>query len=152
MNREKSPRKIAHIGIAVHSLEDSLPFYRDELGLELLGIEQVSSEQVKVAFFKIGEAKIELLEALHPDSPIAQFIRKKGPGIHHIAFDVDDIDLRLQRLKERKVALIHEQPKEGAGGAQIAFIHPRAAGGVLYELCQYPTVNNGSALSKEEPK
>ncbi|MGN7468850.1 methylmalonyl-CoA epimerase [Brevibacillus sp. SAFN-007a] len=133
-----APNKIAHIGIAVKSLEQSLPFYTDQLGLELVGTEKVESEQVHVAFLAIGESRIELLEPLSEDSPIARFIEKRGEGVHHIAFDVDDVASRLQKLKEQGVALIHEVPKTGAHGALIGFLHPKAAGGVLYELCQYP--------------
>ncbi|GAA0458434.1 methylmalonyl-CoA epimerase [Alkalibacillus silvisoli] len=128
--------KIAHIGIAVSSIEETLPFYRDHLGLEFKGVEEVESEHVKVAFLKIGESAIELLEPLNSQSPIAKYIDQKGEGIHHIALDVNDIDERLNNLKEQGIPLIHEQPKEGAHGSQIAFLHPKAANGVLFELCQ----------------
>lgn len=138
-----APNKIAHIGIAVKSLEESLSFYTKHLGLKLLGTEVVQSEQVKVAFLEIGESRIELLEPLTSESAIAKFIEKRGEGIHHIALDVENVQARLERLKENGVPLIHEQPKEGAHNALIAFLHPRAAHGVLYELCQYP--------DKEEP-
>ncbi|WP_400163868.1 methylmalonyl-CoA epimerase [Brevibacillus sp. TJ4] len=133
-----APNKIAHIGIAVKSIEDALPFYTEHLGLALLGTEEVQSEQVKVAFLQIGESRIELLEPLSSASPIAAFLEKRGEGIHHIALDVDDVRERLQHLKEAGVPLIHETPKAGAHNAQIAFLHPKAAKGVLYELCQYP--------------
>ncbi|MFS0917015.1 methylmalonyl-CoA epimerase [Brevibacillus sp. 179-C 1.1 NHS] len=133
-----APNKIAHIGIAVKNLEKTLPFYTEQLGLELVGTEIVESEQVKVAFLKIGESHIELLEPLSESSPIAKFIEKRGEGIHHIAFDVDDVTLRLAKLKEQGIPLIHEVPKAGAHDALIGFLHPKAAGGVLYELCQYP--------------
>ncbi|MDQ0350931.1 methylmalonyl-CoA epimerase [Alkalibacillus filiformis] len=128
--------KIAHIGIAVSSIDETLPFYRDQLGLEFKGVEEVESEHVKVAFLKIGESAIELLEPLNDQSPIAKYIEKKGEGIHHIALDVNDIDERLNTLKEQGVPLIHEQPKVGAHDSQIAFLHPKAANGVLFELCQ----------------
>ncbi|GEL77411.1 methylmalonyl-CoA epimerase [Tenuibacillus multivorans] len=128
--------KIAHIGIAVNSLDDMIPFYRDALNLTLKGIEEVPSEQVRVAFFNIGESAIELLEPLNDDSPIAKFIAKKGEGIHHVALDVNDIKARLDSLKEQGIRLIHEQPKEGAHESQVAFLHPKAANGVLFELCQ----------------
>lgn len=134
----KAPNKIAHIGIAVKSIADALPFYTEQLGLTLLGTEEVPSEQVKVAFLQIGESRIELLEPLSSESPIATFMAKRGEGIHHIALDVDDVHERLRRLKENGVPLIHETPKEGAHNAQIGFLHPKAARGVLYELCQYP--------------
>lgn len=134
----KAPNKIAHIGIAVKSIEETLPFYTEQLGLTLLGMEEVPSEQVKVAFLEIGESRIELLEPLSADSPIAKFMEKRGEGIHHIALDVDNVEERLERLKENGIPLIHEKPKEGAHNAQIAFLHPKAAKGVLVELCQYP--------------
>ncbi|GED66572.1 methylmalonyl-CoA epimerase [Brevibacillus reuszeri] len=133
-----APNKIAHIGIAVKSLEQALPFYTNHLGLSLIGTEEVESEQVKVAFLEIGESRIELLEPLSDQSPIAKFIEKRGEGIHHIALDVNDVKERLIHLKEQGVPLIHEVPKKGAHNAQIGFLHPKAAGGVLYELCQYP--------------
>ncbi len=132
------PKKIAHIGIAVRRLEEALPFYTTQLGLPLLGMEEVASEQVRIAFLGIGESRIELLEPLSEQSPIAKFIEKRGEGIHHIALDVDDIQERLARLAANGVPLINESPKPGAHGAQIAFLHPKAAGGVLFELCQYP--------------
>ncbi|NIK12379.1 methylmalonyl-CoA epimerase [Alkalibacillus sp. S2W] len=128
--------KIAHIGIAVKSLDEMIPFYRDQLGLTFEGKEQVNSEQVHVAFFKIGESAIELLEPLSDESPIAKYIEKKGEGIHHIAFDVDDVQERLNHLKSEGVPLIHEEPKTGAHDSQVAFLHPKAANGVLFELCQ----------------
>jgi methylmalonyl-CoA mutase C-terminal domain/subunit len=143
MSFVQPPKKMAHIGIAVRSLEAALPFYTQQLGLSLLGTEEVASEQVKIAFLAVGESRIELLEPLSDESPIAKFIAKRGEGIHHIALDVDDIHARLERLSANGVPLIHETPKEGAHGAQIAFLHPKAAGGVLFELCQYPAEKVG---------
>ncbi|QKG85949.1 methylmalonyl-CoA epimerase [Kroppenstedtia pulmonis] len=131
-----SPKQIDHIGIAVRSLDDAIPLYRDVLGLELLGSERVESEQVRVAFMKIGETKIELLEPLSPESPIARHIEKRGEGIHHIALQVEGIQGELDRLAEAGFHLLNKQPKPGAHGAQVAFIHPRSTRGVLYELCQ----------------
>ncbi|MGM8214051.1 methylmalonyl-CoA epimerase [Bacillaceae bacterium W0354] len=128
--------KIAHIGIAVKSLDAMIPFYRDMLGLNFKGIEEVPSEQVRVAFFKIGESAFELLEPTSEESPIAKFIAKKGEGIHHIALDVDDIEKRLEHLKHQGIPLINGQAKEGAHNSKIAFLHPKAANGVLYELCE----------------
>jgi len=128
--------KIAHIGIAVKSLDEMIPFYRDVLGLTFNGVEEVSTEQVKVAFFSIGESNIELLEPLNEQSTIHKFIEKRGEGIHHIALDVNDIEKRLETLKNKGVRLIHEQPKIGAHESQIAFLHPKAANGVLIELCE----------------
>lgn len=138
MTLQQPPNKIAHIGIAVKNLDASLPFYTQLLGLTLLGQEEVESEQVRVAFLGIGESRFELLEPTSPASPIAQFIEKRGEGIHHIALDVDNIEERLANLKENGIKMINEEPKLGAHEAQIAFIHPKAAGGVLIELCQYP--------------
>ncbi|MDQ0337697.1 methylmalonyl-CoA mutase C-terminal domain/subunit [Caldalkalibacillus uzonensis] len=137
------PKKIAHIGIAVKSIEEALPFYQQQLGLPLEGIETVESEQVRVAFLKAGETRLELLESLSPDGPIAKYIANKGEGIHHLALEVEDIEDRLKQLKENGVQLIHEQPKEGAHAAQIAFLHPKATGGVLLELCQYAQETEG---------
>ncbi|NSL50418.1 methylmalonyl-CoA epimerase [Calidifontibacillus erzurumensis] len=129
-------KKIDHIGIAVKSIEASLPIYTEHLKLKLMGIEEVESEGVKVAFLKVGESKIELLEPLHDESPIAKFLEKKGEGIHHIALGVDDIKGRIQEIKEKGLRMINDEPKTGAGGAQIAFLHPKSTGGVLYELCE----------------
>lgn len=136
MSRSISPTQIDHIGIAVQSLDDAIPLYRDVLGLELLGYETVKSEQVRVAFMKIGETKIELLEPLSPESPIARHLEKRGEGIHHIALQVEEIQEELDRLADAGLRLLNKQPKSGAHGTQVAFIHPRSTRGVLYELCQ----------------
>ncbi|MFN7251105.1 MAG: methylmalonyl-CoA epimerase [Anaerobacillus sp.] len=136
MEKVDRPKKIEHIGIAVKSINDSLPFYTNHLMLKLLGIEEVSSQKVRVAFLKIGDAKLELLEPLSEDSPISQFIKKRGEGIHHIALAVDNIELRLNELKENGVKLIHESPVKGAANADVAFLHPKSASGVLYEYCE----------------
>ncbi|UOQ46454.1 methylmalonyl-CoA epimerase [Halobacillus salinarum] len=138
MNKQTitSPEKINHIGIAVESLEEALPFYQHTLGLSIDAVEEVASEQVRVAFMKIGDTRIELLEPTSENSPIQKFITKKGQGIHHIALEVDDIEMRISQYKEQNVSLINDQPKTGAHESQIAFIHPKAANGVLYELCQ----------------
>ena len=130
------PKKISHIGIAVTSIEESTPFYRDVLGMEFEGAEVVAEQKVKVAFFVIGETRIELLEPTGPDSPVAKFIEKSGPGIHHIAYEVDDLVERLAALKEQGVRLVDEVPRTGAHQTSIAFLHPKASGGVLTELCQ----------------
>jgi len=129
-------KKIDHVGIAVKSIEDVLPFYVETLNLPLLGVEEVESEKVKVAFLQVGESKIELLEPTSPDSPIAKFIEKRGEGIHHVALGVDDIEGRIAELKANGIQMIHDQPKIGAGGAHVAFMHPKSTGGVLYELCE----------------
>lgn len=113
-----------------------MPFYVDILELELLGIEEVESEKVKVAFLKLGESKIELLEPTAPDSAVATFIEKRGEGIHHVALGVDDIQARIDELKTKGIRMIHDAAKTGAGGALVAFMHPKSAHGVLYELCE----------------
>lgn len=128
--------KIGHIGIAVQSLEKTLPFYTDILNLELLGIEEVGSQQVKVAFLEIGESKLELLEPLSKESPVARFIEKHGEGVHHIAFETMVLEKRIQYMKERGIQFINKVPKLGAEGAKIAFIHPNSSYGTLYELCE----------------
>ena len=127
--------KVDHIGIAVKSIEASLPYYTDVLGLSLIHIEEVVSEKVRVAFIDSGNIKLELLQPMDETSTIHSFIEKKGEGIHHIAFGVTGIQERLDELKNKGVRLIQETPKIGAGGAQVAFIHPKSSGGVLYELC-----------------
>ena len=129
-------QKINHIGIAVKSLEAHIPFYRDVLGLELIGIEEVAYQQVKTAMFKVGEVHIELLEPLSAESPIARFIGKKGEGMHHIAYQSEDIKSELAQLREKEIQLIDEQPRAGTHGTQIAFIHPKSSGRVLTEICQ----------------
>ncbi|WP_160721524.1 methylmalonyl-CoA epimerase [Bacillus sp. USDA818B3_A] len=129
-------KKVDHIGIAVKSLEHTLPFYTDVLKLSLLGIEVVDSQKVKVAFLKAGETKIELLEPTTEDSPIAGFIAKRGEGIHHVALGVSSIEERIAEMKEQGIRMIDETSRPGAGGAQIAFMHPKSAAGVLVELCE----------------
>ncbi|MCA0970159.1 methylmalonyl-CoA epimerase [Halobacillus litoralis] len=132
----QEPKRIAHIGIAVEDIEEALPFYQHTLGLSLESVEEVQSEQVRVAFLKIGETRFELLEPLSDESSIKSFLTKKGPGVHHIALEVDDIHRRLEQYKTQGVRLIHEEPKTGAHESQIAFLHPKAGHGVLFELCQ----------------
>ncbi|KHF41797.1 methylmalonyl-CoA epimerase [Halalkalibacter okhensis] len=133
MNR---PERIDHIGIAVHSIDQVLPFYKDHLQLPLLGIEEVPSQGVKVAFLAIGQSKIELLEPLSKDSPIAKFIAKRGEGVHHVALGVTDIKSRIADIIKNGIEMIHETPVEGAGGAKVAFLHPKSTNGVLYEFCE----------------
>lgn len=129
-------KRVSHIGVAVKSLEESIPFYRDTLGLPLEGIEEVPSQKVKVAFFPAGDTRIELLEPTAPDSPIAGFLEKKGPGVHHIAYEVDGVAGMLAGLEKAGVALIDKAVRPGAHGMAIAFLHPKASGGVLTELCE----------------
>ncbi|NEU30779.1 methylmalonyl-CoA epimerase [bacterium LRH843] len=132
---EKRPKKIDHIGIAVSSIEKVLPFYVGSLKLPLLGIEEVASQGVKVAFLEIGESKIELLEPLSSESPVAKFIEKRGEGIHHIALGVIDIEKRISDISENGFQMIHDSPVDGADGAKVAFVHPKSAHGVLIEFC-----------------
>lgn len=126
--------KIHHIGIAVRSLDESLAFYRDALGLKVASTEAVPGEGVRVAFLPMGEPRIELLEALGPDSPVARFVAKKGEGIHHICFQVADIEEALAAMRLRGAEIIEPAIRIGAGGNRIAFIHPRSTHGVLLEL------------------
>ncbi|WLD91956.1 methylmalonyl-CoA epimerase [Alkalihalobacillus sp. AL-G] len=128
-------KKVDHIGIAVESLDESLPFYLDTLHLKLEGIEEVKSESVKIAFLNAGNIRIELLEPTNESSSIHSFIQKRGVGIHHVALGVENIEKRIQQLKENGISMIHDVPKPGAGGAEIAFMHPKSTQGVLYELC-----------------
>ena len=129
-------RKIEHIGIAVNSLEESNLVFEKLFGAPAYKSELVESEGVKTSFFMNGPNKIELLEATHSDSPIAKFIEKKGEGIHHIAFDVEDIVLEIARLKAEGFVVLNEVPKKGADNKLVAFLHPKTTNGVLIELCQ----------------
>lgn len=129
-------RKIAHIGIAVRDLDEQVPLYRDTLGLELIGFEEIEDQQVKVAIFRIGESNIELLMPTAPESPIARFLDKRGEGIHHVAYQTEGLEGLLATLSSKDVDLIDKSPREGAHGARIAFLHPRSTFGVLTELCE----------------
>lgn len=129
-------KKVDHIGIAVKSLEAVLPFYTEVLGIPLLRVEEVESQKVKVAFMQAGETKLELLEPMSPESTIAKFIEKRGEGIHHVALGVESIEKRIAELKEKGIRMIDDSPRPGAGGANIAFMHPKSASGVLFELCE----------------
>jgi methylmalonyl-CoA/ethylmalonyl-CoA epimerase len=129
-------RKIEHIGIAVKNLAASNTLFEQLLGQPPYKEETVASEGVKTSFFKNGPNKIELLEATNPDSPIAKFIEKKGEGIHHIAFDVEDIVVEIARLKKEGFIVLNETPKKGADNKLVAFLHPKTTNGVLIELCQ----------------
>lgn len=127
---------IEHIGIAVNSLEESIPYYENILGLKCYAIEEVKDQKVKTAFFKIGQTKLELLESTDPEGPIGKFIEKRGVGVHHIAFAVDGIESALQEAEEKGVLLIDKKPRKGAEGLDIAFLHPKSTHGVLTELCE----------------
>lgn len=128
--------KIDHIGIAVNSIDKGADFWSGILGLDFAGKETVAEQKVTTAFFPVGESEVELLESTAPDGPVAKYIEKKGEGVQHIAFRVENIEDCLRELKEKGVKLIDETPRIGAGGAKIAFLHPKATQGVLVELCQ----------------
>ncbi|MGE7601321.1 methylmalonyl-CoA epimerase [Peribacillus sp. NPDC097675] len=136
-------KNIDHIGIAVKSLEEALPLYTETLKLQLEGIETVESQGVKVAFILAGNTRLELLEALSPESAIAKFIEKRGEGIHHVALGVEQIEDRIKEIKESGLRMIDEKSRKGAHHADVAFIHPKSTAGVLYELCE-------RTVSKEE--
>ena len=129
-------KKIEHLGIAVKSLDEAIPLYEKLLQTTCYKTESVSSEGVNTAFFQIGEAKIELLEASNQNSPIAKFLSKRGEGFHHVAFEVDDIEEELARLQKLDFILLHLSPKDGADNKRIAFLHPKSTMGMLIELCQ----------------
>lgn len=129
-------KKIEHLGIAVKSIEDSLKTFETLLGTQCYKVEKVESEGVNTAFLQVGESKIELLEATNPDSPIAKYLDKKGPGIHHIAFEVSNIEEEIARLTGEGFTLIHSIPKAGADNKMIAFLHPKSTESILVELCQ----------------
>lgn len=128
--------KIDHIGIAVNSMDEGKTFWNEILGLEFSGEETVAEQKVNTGFFPVGESEVELLESTAPDGPVAKYIEKKGTGVQHIAFVVEDVGAALEELKAKGVPLIDQQPRRGAGGKQIAFLHPKATGGVLVELCE----------------
>lgn len=129
-------KKIDHLGIAVEDLQAAVRLFQDVLGLEFAGEETVAEQRVKTAFFPVGESSLELLEPTDPDSPIAKFLAKRGPGIHHIALGVEDVAQAIEELKAKGVRLIDEAPRLGAHGAKIAFVHPKSTPGLLIELCQ----------------
>jgi methylmalonyl-CoA/ethylmalonyl-CoA epimerase len=126
---------IEHIGIAVKNLEEAKKYYEDVLGLKCYAVEEVEDQKVKTAFFMVGQTKIELLESTDPEGPIGKFIEKKGEGIHHIAFAVDNVDNALAEVEQKGVQLIDKKGRKGAEGLNIGFLHPKSTGGVLTELC-----------------
>lgn len=135
-DRPENAARVAHIGIAVRDLDEALRLYHEALGLPLHGREYVQSDGVNVAFLPVGDTELELLEATDPESPVARFIEKRGEGIHHIALEVGDVAETLKILRGRGYRLIDEEPRTGAGGVRVAFVHPRSASGVLIELCE----------------
>ena len=129
-------RKIQHIGVAVESLSDAIPFYRDVLGLEFLGIEEVAEQNVRTAIFRVGESTIEVLESTSPDGPVGRFLAKNGEGIHHLCLRVDDAAAALAHAKGKGVRLIDESPRTGVHGMRIGFLHPKSTFGVLTEFAE----------------
>ena len=131
-------KKLDHIGIAVRSIEEALGAYTEGLGMELVHREVVASEGAEVAFLPVGETRLELLEPTGPEGVLARFLEKRGPGIHHLCFEVPDIEAALARLKEQGVPLVDSEPRPGAEGCRVAFVHPKGTGGVLIELSERP--------------
>ncbi len=127
---------VDHIGIAVKSIDEALKFWEETLGIKCTGREEVAEQKVVTAFLPLGDTEIELLEPTSPESPISKFIESRGEGIHHLALKVEDIEAALKELKDKDIRLIDEKPRCGAGGAKIAFVHPKAAGGVLLEISE----------------
>ncbi|HHP7240560.1 MAG TPA: methylmalonyl-CoA epimerase [Cyclobacteriaceae bacterium] len=130
------PKHIEHIGIAVKDLQSSIDYYENVLGLSCYKIEEVEDQKVKTAFFQVGQTKIELLESTDPEGPIGKFVDKKGEGLHHIAFAVDNIEDALENIQSKGVRLIDEKPRKGAEELDIAFLHPKSTHGTLTELCE----------------
>ncbi|WP_404428538.1 methylmalonyl-CoA epimerase [Sutcliffiella horikoshii] len=129
-------KNVNHIGIAVNSIETALPFYTETLGLTFEAVEHVAEQRVRVAFINAGNCKLELLEPTSPNSPVAKFIEKRGEGIHHVALSVESIEDRIQEMIEKGIPMIDKNSRVGAGGANIAFMHPKASNGVLVEFCE----------------
>ena len=131
-------KHIEHIGIAVRSLESAIAFYESKLGLKCYAIEEVQDQKVRTAFFKVGQTKVELLESTDPEGPIGKFLAKKGEGVHHIAFATEGLQENLDELSQNGIRLIDNNPRKGAEGLHIAFLHPKDTLGVLTELCENP--------------
>jgi len=126
---------IEHIGIAVNSLEEAIPYYEETLGMKCYAVEEVADQKVKTAFFMVGQTKIELLESTAPEGPIGKFLEKKGQGVHHLAFAVDNVNESLSELDEKGVRMIDKTSRKGAAGLNIGFLHPKSTMGVLTEIC-----------------
>lgn len=131
-------KKINHIAIAVNDLEEAAKFYQDVLGLSLSGVEVVAAQKTKVGFFKIGGLKIELVQPSEPDSPLVKFLETKGQGVHHICFEVDDLEAEIKALLRKGATMVDQKPRPGAHNTKVAFVHPKSASGVLIELCELP--------------
>ena len=129
---------IEHLGIAVKSLDEAIPFWEQKLGMKCYSIEEVKEQKVRTAFFKIGQSKIELLESTEPDGPIGKYVEKNGGGIHHLAFAVEGLQENLDERASKGAQLIDKTPRKGAEGLNIAFVHPKTTGGILMELCEDP--------------
>jgi methylmalonyl-CoA/ethylmalonyl-CoA epimerase len=131
-------RKIDHIAIVVNSIEEAAKFYQNVLGLTLSGLEVVTAQKTKVGFLKIGESNIELVQPVEPDSLLVKFLESKGPGIHHICFEVDDVEAEVKSYLEKGATLIDQKPRPGAHNTKVAFVHPKSSSGVLIEICELP--------------
>lgn len=131
-------KKINHVAVAVNNLEEATKFYEEVLGLTLSGVEIVTSQKTKVGFFKIGESNIELVQPSAPDSPLTKYLENKGQGIHHICFEVDDVEAEVKTFIEKGATLIDQKPRPGAHNTKVAFVHPKSSNGVLIELCELP--------------
>lgn len=131
-------KKINHIAVAVNNLEETAKFYEDVLGLSLSGVEVVSAQKTRAGFFRIGESNIELVQPSEPDSPLVKFLETRGQGIHHICFEVDDIESAVKAFLERGATMVDQKPRPGAHNTKVAFIHPKSSSGVLIELCEVP--------------
>ncbi len=131
-------KKINHVAVAVNNLEEATKFYEEVLGLTLSGVEVVTSQKTKVGFFKIGESNIELVQPAAPDSPLTKYLETKGQGIHHICFEVDDVEAEVKAFIEKGATLIDKTPRPGAHNTKVAFVHPKSSNGVLIELCELP--------------
>lgn len=131
-------KKINHVAIAVENIEEAAVFYQDILGLKLSGVEVVAAQKTRVGFLKIGESNIELVQPAGQDSPLVKFLETKGQGIHHICFEVDDVDAEVKALLDKGAKLIDQKPRDGAHNTKVAFVHPKSSSGVLIELCELP--------------
>jgi methylmalonyl-CoA/ethylmalonyl-CoA epimerase len=130
----KGQTEVHHIGVAVSSIEEQRPFYEDVLGARFEGTEIIPEQKVKIGFFRFGNLRVELLEPTDPSGPVARFLEKRGAGLHHVAYSVEDLPARIAELKSKNIQMVDEVPKEGSHGSRIAFLHPRSSGGVLTEL------------------
>ncbi len=131
-------KKINHIAIAVNNVEEAAKFYKDVMGLTLSGVEVVAAQKTKVGFLKIGESNIELVEPAETDSPLVKFLEAKGQGIHHICFEVNDVEAEVKTYLEKGATMVDQKPRPGAHNTKVAFVHPKSSGGVLIELCELP--------------